>query len=139
MHLLVHIPNFLLHHVICTLLVFEHHLHEVEFALHETSSAQCAINILDIKGASFSAFLLDSLQSSLQVHKLAGKVGICCAILSRECVLAGQGAGALSSHIDHTRGQSCLVNPLTQLLVENSTLLINLDDWSALIVVDHSS
>ena len=138
MHLLVHISNFLLHHVISTLLVFEHHLHEVEFALHETSSAQCAINILNIKSASFSTFLLDSLQSSLQVHKLAGKIGIR-AIRGCECVFAGESAGTLRSHIDNTRSQCCLVNTLTQLLVENSTFLINLHDWSALIVVDNSS
>ena len=54
-------------------------------------------------------------------------------------MLAGEGSGTLRSHIDYARGQSCLMDTLTQLLVENATLLINLDDWSALIVVDHSS
>mmetsp|Transcript_11455 Transcript_11455/g.15445 ORF Transcript_11455/g.15445 Transcript_11455/m.15445 type:complete len:260 (-) Transcript_11455:430-1209(-) len=115
MHLVAELADALLDQRVRILLVAQHHLHEVELALHQ---ATCADSGVDVRYFTRLNTIIDGLKSLGQIPIL----------------LTG---GPRGSVVGLESGH-CLERTL-HLVIEDATLLVNLDDGRAGVVVDHAA
>lgn len=132
MQLFAHVANFLLHNVVAMFLILQHHFHQVKLALHETSSAQSRVNVIDVTGAPF----IDCLEGCLQVQELSRQV------FTVTCRCKGTNAriGSTSQSLRRFFERcSPSMSTLVELLVEDASLLVDLDNGSTVVIGDNSA
>ena len=132
MHFLAELINFLRDHLVCMLLVPEHHLHEVELALDETTRANVRVDIGDLTCFDTTT---DGLERLLEVATL---------LALSSCFLILCGAVRVQDHTiditerlirtEHAEGAPMLVR--FDLVVKDSTDLVNFDDGCPGVVVN---
>jgi len=118
-HFLIEHADTLLDHIVGLFLVPEHHLHKVELTLDEVTGANVFVDV-----GNFTSF--DASVQSLELHFLP--------------FLAGRSGGTTKSLVvglvSSSRGT---LLSTCNLVVEDATLLVDLDHWGSCVVVDDAA